>query len=52
MLRQIKPKSARSKRILADREPKAIEGPKKVLFLRGVSGMRKEYLDLETPHGR
>ncbi|KAH8891024.1 Brix-domain-containing protein [Thozetella sp. PMI_491] len=37
MLRQIKPKTARSKRILAEREPKAIEGPKKALFLRGTT---------------
>ncbi|KAJ4403208.1 rRNA-binding ribosome biosynthesis protein rpf2 [Gnomoniopsis sp. IMI 355080] len=37
MLRQIKPRNARSKRALEKRAPKAIENPKTVLFLRGTT---------------
>ncbi|KAH8591936.1 Brix domain-containing protein [Bisporella sp. PMI_857] len=37
MLRQIKPRNARSKRALDKRAPKAIENPKHALFLRGTS---------------
>ncbi|KAK2603827.1 rRNA-binding ribosome biosynthesis protein rpf2 [Conoideocrella luteorostrata] len=37
MLRQVKPRNARSKRALEKREPKAIENPKNCLFLRGTS---------------
>ncbi|EHA53602.1 ribosome biogenesis protein RPF2 [Pyricularia oryzae 70-15] len=37
MLRQIKPRNARSKRILEKKAPKAIENPKSALFLRGTS---------------
>ncbi|KKA27245.1 hypothetical protein TD95_003176 [Thielaviopsis punctulata] len=37
MLRQIKPRNARSKRALEKREPKAVENPKTALFLRGTS---------------
>ncbi|KAI9746128.1 MAG: rRNA-binding ribosome biosynthesis protein rpf2 [Claussenomyces sp. TS43310] len=37
MLRQIKPRNARSKRALDKRAPKAIENPKMALFLRGSS---------------
>ncbi|KAK0392313.1 hypothetical protein NLU13_1809 [Sarocladium strictum] len=37
MLRQIKPRNARSKRALEKREPKAIENPKTCLFLRGTT---------------
>ncbi|KAF8428745.1 Brix domain-containing protein [Tirmania nivea] len=37
MLRTVKPRNARSKRALEKREPKAIENPKKTLFLRGTS---------------
>ncbi|KFA64130.1 hypothetical protein S40285_00889 [Stachybotrys chlorohalonatus IBT 40285] len=37
MLRQIKPRNARSKRALEKREPKAAENPKTCLFLRGSS---------------
>ncbi|RKU43803.1 rRNA-binding ribosome biosynthesis protein rpf2 [Coniochaeta pulveracea] len=37
MLRQIKPKNARSKRALEKRAPKAIENPKTALFLRGTT---------------
>ncbi|UNI15032.1 rRNA-binding ribosome biosynthesis protein rpf2 [Purpureocillium takamizusanense] len=37
MLRQVKPRNARSKRALEKREPKAIENPKTCLFLRGSS---------------
>ncbi|KAL2212113.1 brix domain-containing protein [Sarocladium strictum] len=37
MLRQIKPRNARSKRALEKREPKAIENPKSCLFLRGTT---------------
>ncbi|KAJ4130700.1 rRNA-binding ribosome biosynthesis protein rpf2 [Fusarium equiseti] len=37
MLRQVKPRNARSKRALEKREPKANENPKTCLFLRGTS---------------
>ncbi|QPH00127.1 hypothetical protein C2857_003361 [Epichloe festucae Fl1] len=37
MLRQVKPRNARSKRALEKREPKPIENPKQCLFLRGTS---------------
>ncbi|PHH75076.1 hypothetical protein CDD82_4602 [Ophiocordyceps australis] len=37
MLRQVKPRNARSKRALEKREPKAVENPKTCLFLRGTS---------------
>ncbi|KAK9425104.1 putative Ribosome production factor 2-like protein [Seiridium unicorne] len=37
MLRQIKPRNARSKRILEKKAPKAIENTKQALFLRGTS---------------
>ncbi|PSS25245.1 hypothetical protein M430DRAFT_56038 [Amorphotheca resinae ATCC 22711] len=37
MLRQIKPRNARSKRALDKRAPKAVENPKTALFLRGSS---------------
>ncbi|EMR69521.1 putative brix domain-containing protein [Eutypa lata UCREL1] len=37
MLRQIKPRSARSKRALEKRAPKNAENPKTILFLRGTS---------------
>ncbi|KAH9886780.1 Brix-domain-containing protein [Xylariomycetidae sp. FL2044] len=37
MLRQIKPKNARSKRALEAKAPKAIENPKTALFLRGTT---------------
>ncbi|CEI64940.1 hypothetical protein FVEN_g3436 [Fusarium venenatum] len=37
MLRQVKPRNARSKRALDKREPKANENPKTCLFLRGTS---------------
>ncbi|KAF7548289.1 hypothetical protein G7046_g8729 [Stylonectria norvegica] len=37
MLRQVKPRNARSKRAMEKREPKAIENPKTCLFLRGSS---------------
>ncbi|QLI73903.1 Ribosome biogenesis protein RPF2 [Metarhizium brunneum] len=37
MLRQVKPRNARSKRALEKREPKAVENPKQCLFLRGTS---------------
>ncbi|TAQ83590.1 hypothetical protein B7494_g8081 [Chlorociboria aeruginascens] len=37
MLRQIKPRNARSKRALDKKAPKAIENPKTALFLRGTS---------------
>jgi ribosome production factor 2 len=37
MLRQVKPRNARSKRALEKREPKAAENPKTCLFLRGSS---------------
>ncbi|AEO65996.1 uncharacterized protein THITE_2113702 [Thermothielavioides terrestris NRRL 8126] len=37
MLRQIKPRNARSKRALEKRAPKVVENPKKALFLRGTT---------------
>ncbi|PFH57249.1 hypothetical protein XA68_15320 [Ophiocordyceps unilateralis] len=37
MLRQVKPRNARSKRALERREPKAVENAKICLFLRGTS---------------
>ncbi|KAK0733490.1 Brix domain-containing protein [Lasiosphaeria miniovina] len=37
MLRQIKPRTARSKRVLEKRAPKAVENPKNALFLRGTT---------------
>ncbi|RYP85974.1 hypothetical protein DL769_000837 [Monosporascus sp. CRB-8-3] len=37
MLRQIKPRSARSKRALEKKAPKNVENPKTALFLRGTS---------------
>ncbi|KAK3329546.1 Brix domain-containing protein [Apodospora peruviana] len=37
MLRQIKPRTARSKRALEKRAPKAVENPKTALFLRGTT---------------
>jgi len=37
MLRQVKPRNARSKRALEKREPKAVENPKTCLFLRGTT---------------
>ncbi|KAL2182383.1 Brix-domain-containing protein [Thermothelomyces heterothallicus CBS 203.75] len=37
MLRQIKPRNARSKRALEKRAPKIVENPKKALFLRGTT---------------
>ncbi|EPY51520.1 brix domain-containing protein Rpf2 [Schizosaccharomyces cryophilus OY26] len=35
MLRQVKPKNARTKRVMDKREPKVVEGAKIALFLRG-----------------
>ncbi|KAI1386749.1 Brix-domain-containing protein [Hypoxylon trugodes] len=37
MLRQIKPRNARSKRALEKKAPKVVENPKTALFLRGTS---------------
>ncbi|KAF4122521.1 ribosome production factor 2 [Geosmithia morbida] len=37
MLRQVKPRNARSKRALEKREPKVVENPKTCLFLRGTT---------------
>ncbi|KAK3341497.1 Brix domain-containing protein [Lasiosphaeria hispida] len=37
MLRQVKPKTARAKRAIEKKAPKAIENPKKALFLRGTT---------------
>ncbi|KAK4447671.1 Brix domain-containing protein [Podospora aff. communis PSN243] len=37
MLRQIKPRTARSKRALEKRAPKVVENPKTALFLRGTT---------------
>ncbi|KFY85717.1 hypothetical protein V500_08169 [Pseudogymnoascus sp. VKM F-4518 (FW-2643)] len=41
MLRQIKPRNARSKRALDKKAPKPVENPKKALFLRGTSCSQK-----------
>ncbi|KAI1269150.1 ribosome biogenesis protein RPF2 [Xylariaceae sp. FL1019] len=37
MLREVKPKNARSKRALEKRAPKTVENPKSTLFLRGTT---------------
>ncbi|KAL8972367.1 MAG: hypothetical protein Q9183_000593 [Haloplaca sp. 2 TL-2023] len=56
MLRQIKPKNARSKRELAKREPLAHENTKKVLILRGtkcsslVQDLLSDINSLKRPH--
>jgi ribosome production factor 2 len=45
-----KPRNARSKRALEKREPKAIENPKKALFLRGTSSSEVLNLALTDLH--
>ncbi|KAL1870301.1 hypothetical protein VTK73DRAFT_2676 [Phialemonium thermophilum] len=58
MLRQIKPRNARSKRALEKRAPKAIENPKTALFLRGttcsqlVQDAMGELHALHQPHAK
>jgi len=56
MLRVVKPKNARSKRALVAREPKEVEDPRTVVFVRGthtgevVSGVMKDLMALKRPH--
>ncbi|KAI0303481.1 Brix-domain-containing protein [Multifurca ochricompacta] len=56
MLRVVKPKNARSKRALEAREPKEVEDPRTVVFVRGthtgevVNGVMKELMALKRPH--
>ncbi|KAH9029549.1 Brix-domain-containing protein [Lactarius hengduanensis] len=56
MLRVVKPKNARSKRALEAREPKEVEDPRTVIFVRGshpgevVGSVMKELMALKRPH--
>ncbi|KAF5309294.1 hypothetical protein D9611_014664 [Ephemerocybe angulata] len=56
MLRVIKPKTARSKRALDAREPKEVEDPRTVIFVKGthtgevVNGVFKDLMALKRPH--
>ncbi|KAI0003342.1 Brix domain-containing protein [Russula compacta] len=56
MLRVVKPKNARSKRALEAREPKEVEDPRTVIFVRGthlgevVNGSMKDLMALKRPH--
>ncbi|KAH9859174.1 Brix domain-containing protein [Lenzites betulinus] len=56
MLRTVKPKNARSKRVLQAREPKEIEDPRTAIFVKGthtgekVSGAMKELMALKRPY--
>ncbi|KAH9056662.1 Brix-domain-containing protein [Lactarius vividus] len=56
MLRVVKPKNARSKRALEAREPKEVEDPRTVIFVRGshtgevVGSVMKELIALKRPH--
>ncbi|KAH9923783.1 Brix-domain-containing protein [Epithele typhae] len=56
MLRTIKPKNARSKRALQAREPKEVEDPRTVIFVKGthagekVNAAMKELMALKRPH--
>ncbi|KAJ6788865.1 hypothetical protein PWT90_09439 [Aphanocladium album] len=56
MLRQVKPRNARSKRAMAAREPKAIENPKTCLMLRGgncsqtVQDALNDLYSMHQPH--
>ncbi|KAH8983711.1 Brix-domain-containing protein [Lactarius hatsudake] len=56
MLRVVKPKNARSKRVLEAREPKEVEDPRTVIFVRGshtgevVGSVMKELMALKRPH--
>ncbi|KAI9824264.1 MAG: rRNA-binding ribosome biosynthesis protein rpf2 [Thelocarpon impressellum] len=50
MLRQIKPRNARSKRAIEKKAPHAIENPRKTLFLRGTSASQIVQLALTDLH--
>ncbi|KAI9446819.1 Brix-domain-containing protein [Lactarius indigo] len=56
MLRVVKPKNARSKRALEAREPKEVEDPRMIIFVRGshtgevVNAVMKELMALKRPH--
>ncbi|KAJ3517015.1 hypothetical protein NMY22_g14064 [Coprinellus aureogranulatus] len=56
MLRVIKPKNARSKRALDAREPKEVEDPRTVIFVKGthtgevLNGVFKDLMALKRPH--
>ncbi|GJJ11732.1 hypothetical protein Clacol_005970 [Clathrus columnatus] len=56
MLRTIKPKNARSKRVLDAREPKEVEDPRTAIFVRGshpgekVMGVMKDLMSLKRPN--
>jgi len=56
MLRVVKPKNARSKRALEAREPKEVEDPRTVIFVRGshtgevIGAVMKELMALKRPH--
>ncbi|KAI0046846.1 Brix-domain-containing protein [Auriscalpium vulgare] len=56
MLRVVKPKNARSKRALEAREPKEVEDPRTVVFVRGthtgevVNNVMKELMALKRPY--
>ncbi|RDX41145.1 Brix-domain-containing protein [Lentinus brumalis] len=56
MLRTVKPKNARSKRVLQAREPKEIEDPRTAIFVKGthagerVNAVMKELMALKRPH--
>ncbi|KAH9998997.1 Brix-domain-containing protein [Russula vinacea] len=56
MLRVVKPKNARSKRVLEARESKEVEDPRTVIFVRGthtgevVNGVMKDLMALKRPH--
>ncbi|KOS20531.1 Ribosome biogenesis protein RPF2 [Escovopsis weberi] len=58
MLRQVKPRNARSKRALERREPKAVENPKTCLFLRGnncsqaVQDAMADLYAMRQPHAK
>ncbi|KAF1739299.1 Ribosome biogenesis protein RPF2 [Beauveria bassiana] len=58
MLRQVKPRNARSKRAMAAREPKAIENPKTCLVLRGgncsqiVQNALNDLYSMHQPHAK
>ncbi|KAH6646315.1 Brix domain-containing protein [Truncatella angustata] len=58
MLRQVKPRNARSKRALEKQAPKAVENPKTCLFLRGttcsqvVQDALTDLYSLRVPHAK
>ncbi|KAI0806576.1 Brix-domain-containing protein [Fomes fomentarius] len=56
MLRTVKPKNARSKRVLQAREPKEVEDPRTAIFVKGthagerVNAVMKELMALKRPN--